>query len=163
MGHEALPLCPSSFPLFEVVCLLMCLLKCLVRRVAETRHGRNQASCVRLRIDVVRVAWYGAPMTRLIDVVRVVWYGAPMTRLVLYAGFFVRVSEHLAVVMYLGVGKQGRSSVSSNGGGFRTCVHSTHTLVRRSLVSRSTLADFVCPVGNRSFVDNAGQETDDPT
>ena len=59
-------------------------------------HGRNQASSVRLRIDVVRVAWYGAPMTRL----------------VLYAGFFVRVSEHLAVLMYLGVCKQGRSTVS---------------------------------------------------
>ena len=51
-------------------------------------------------------------MTRLKDVVRVVWYGAPMTRLVLYAGFFVRVSEHLAVLMYLGVCKQGRSTVS---------------------------------------------------
>ena len=144
-------LCPFDhlFSLFEVVCLLMCLLKCLVRRVAGTRHGRNQASSVRLHIDVVRVAWYGAPMTRLRDVVRVAWYGAPMTRLASYVGFFVRVSEHLAIVMYLGVATQGRSSVSSNGGGFGTCVHSTHTLVRRSLVSRSTLADFICPSGQQ--------------
>ena len=108
----------------------MCILKCLVRRVAGTRHGRNQASSVRLRIDVVRVAWYGAPMTRLIDVVRVVWYGAPMTRLVLYAGFFVRVSEHLSVVMYLGVGIQRtRWSVAL----------SCHARPRRSLPSLGTV------------------------
>ena len=128
VGHEALPLCPSSVPLFDVVCLLMCLLKCLVRRVAGTRHGRNQASSVRLLIDVVRVAWYGAPMARL----------------VLYVGFLARVS-----VMYLGLGTQGRSSVSSNRGGFRTGVHPTHKLVRRSLVSHSTLADLVCPSGQQ--------------
>ena len=76
------PFVPRFFLLFEIVCLLMCLLKCLVRRVAGTRHGRNQAS---RSVRLLRI-----------DVVRVVWYGAPMTRLVLYA-FFVRFSEHLAL------------------------------------------------------------------
>ena len=86
-----------------------------------------------------------------------------MTRLVLYAGFFVRVSEHLAVLMIWVFVSRDVALFLERRRFHDLCSLNAHVGPSLSSCHAQPWHVSSCPVGNRPFADNAGQETDDAT